>query len=240
MEKFNILGSYIHAVNLEQSIELITKKVIDGSILRIVTANPEIIYQAIEDMKLQTLINTADLVVPDGIGVVWAARRLGIDIKERVTGIDLTERIIEEGNRHGWRIFILGSKPGVAEIAISKLYQRYPANTYSCYHGYFSKEEEPEVIEKIKGFVPDILLVGLGAPLQEYWNLENKGLAKVSIGVGGTIDVLSGHVPRAPRWIRNIGLEWLFRLVREPNRITRQKKLPCFVIKIVQQKRNKS
>ncbi len=239
MERYDILGTYIDPVNIKESIQAIKKAVKDGEAIRIVTANPEIIYQATEDVALQAIINTADLVVPDGIGVVWAARQLGIEVKERVTGIDLTEKILEEGNKSGWRIFLLGSRPGIAEIAISKLYKKYPGITFSCYHGYFSKEDEPEVIRRIRAFAPEILLVGLGAPLQEYWNMENKELARVSMGVGGTIDVLSGQVSRAPRWVRSIGLEWLYRLVKEPNRISRQKKLPYFVKKILYQKRTK-
>lgn len=239
MARYDILGTNIDSVTQKESLQIIKKAVIDGEVIRIVTANPEIIYQATENTTLKNIINTADLVVPDGIGVVWAARQLGIDIQERVTGIDLTEKILEEGNRRGWRIFLLGAKPGVAEIAISKLYQKYPGNTFSCYHGYFTKEEEPEVIKRIKTFDPVILLVGLGVPLQEYWNVENKELARVTMGVGGTIDVLSGQVSRAPSWIRAIGLEWLYRLAREPNRISRQKKLPYFVKKVYEQKRTK-
>lgn len=239
MERYNILGTYINPVNLKESIQIIKKAVMDGNTIRIVTANPEIIYQSTEDITLQTIINTADLVVPDGIGVVWAARQLGIDIKERVTGIDLTEKILEEGNKNGWRVFLLGSRPGIAEIAISKLYKKYPGITFSCYHGYFSKEDEPEVIRRIRAFAPKILLVGLGAPLQEYWNMENKELAIVSMGVGGTIDVLAGKISRAPRWVRAIGMEWLYRLVREPYRISRQKKIPYFIKEVFNQKRAK-
>ena len=239
MERYEILGTYINPVNLIESIQIIKEAVADGNAIRIVTANPEIIYQATEDIRLQTVINTADLVVPDGIGVVWAARQLGIQIKERVTGIDLTEKILEEGNRSGWRIFLLGSRPGIAEIAISKLYRKYPGITFGCYHGYFTKEDEAEVISRIRTFAPEILLVGLGAPLQEYWNMENNELATVIMGVGGTIDVLSGKVSRAPKWIRSIGLEWLYRLAREPSRISRQKKLPYFIKKVFNQKRTK-
>lgn len=239
MIKHDILGTHINTLDLAESMQIIKKTVLNGGVLRIVTANPETIYKAMEDIGLQTIINTADLVVPDGIGVVWAARRLGANIKERVTGIDLSEKIIEEGNRLGWRIFLLGSQPGIAEVAVSNLYKRYPGNTYCCNHGYFTKEEEPEVIDRIRNFAPDVLLVGLGAPLQEYWNMENEGLAKVSIGVGGTIDVISGQVQRAPRWIRESGLEWLYRLGKDPNRLSRQKVLPLFVWKVLKQKRIK-
>lgn len=238
MERFNILGTYINPVNLKESIKIIREAVLTQKSIRIVTANPEIIYLASEDPELQNNINSADLVVADGIGVVWAARQLGRNLRERVTGIDLTEKILEEGNKQGWRIFLLGSKPGVGEIAVAKLYQRYPRNTYGCYHGFFAKEEESKVIERIKSFAPDVLLVGLGAPLQEYWNMENKGLAGVSMGVGGTIDVLSGKISRAPWWIRRIGLEWFFRLLRQPKRIHRQKNLPRFIKKVLQQKRS--
>ena len=238
MERINILGTQIDAVNLRESIQIIKEAVLTKKSIRIVTANPEVIYFASSEPGLQVIVNSADLVVADGIGVVWAARQLGRGLKERVTGIDLTEMILEEGNKQGWRIFLLGAKPGIGEIAIAKLYQRYPRNTYGCYHGFFTKEEEPKVIERINSFAPDILLIGLGAPLQEYWNIENKGLALVSMGVGGTIDVLSGNVSRAPRWIRRIGLEWLFRLITQPSRIHRQKNLPLFIRKVIKQKRS--
>lgn len=238
MRRIQILGTSIDIDDMESSVQIIGNAVSAGTRLRIVTANPEMIYLAARDDRLQQAINCADLVLPDGIGVVWAARRQGVKLRERVTGIDLTYRLLEEGNRKGWRFFLLGAKPGVAETAVFKLYKRYPRITFACYHGYFSKEEEIEVISRIKKFSADILLAGLGCPLQEYWLAENSDLAVVSMGIGGTIDVLAGKVKRAPRWVRKIGLEWLYRLGRNPGRIKRQINLPRYVLEVLRQDNN--
>jgi N-acetylglucosaminyldiphosphoundecaprenol N-acetyl-beta-D-mannosaminyltransferase len=208
----------------------------DGDI-RIVTANPELIYKAASDRELQQLINSADLIVADGVGVLWAARQLGHRLPERVTGIDLALRILEEANKQGWRVFLLGSKPGVAERAVINQQKKYPNIVFGCHHGYFTAEQQPLLIERIKNFAPDILLVGLGAPKQEYWNAANTGLARVRIGVGGSLDVLAGLVKRAPLFVRNLKLEWLYRLLTQPSRLKRQAILPLYVARVLQAKR---
>lgn len=238
MQDIQILGTRIDNLDMDNSVQIIKNAVLAGTKLRIVTANPEMVYLAARDDKLQQAINGADLVLPDGIGVIWAAKRQGVNLKERVTGIDLTYRLLEEGNRKGWRIFLLGARPGIAETAVFKLYTRYPCITFGCYHGYFSKEDEAEVISRIKKFTADVLLVGLGSPLQEYWLAENRELAGVSMGIGGTIDVLAGKVQRAPRWVRKLGLEWLYRLARDPARIKRQKNLPRYVLEVLRQEKD--
>lgn len=232
----DILGINIDKSSIEEIIRKISTAVMEGEVLRIVTANPELIYNAQKDRELREIINSADLILPDGIGVVWAARQLGESIAERVTGIDLTMRILEEGNRRGWRIFFLGARPGVGEKAVLEQKKNYPKIAFGCHHGYFTKEEESIVLERISRFAPDILLTGLGAPKQEYFNAANPGLAKVLIGVGGSIDVLSGEVKRAPQFFVEHHLEWLYRLVTEPSRLKRQTVLPLYVIKILRRK----
>lgn len=232
----NILGIRIDPLGLDESMMKISENLAAGKEQRIVTANPELIYTAQKDPELQTIINTADLVLPDGIGVVWAARQFGCHLRERVTGIDLTCRILEEGNRQGWRIFLLGARPGVAEKAVSAQYRKYPGIVFCCHHGFFTKEEEPLVLERVRKFAPDILLVGLGAPRQELFNAANDGIARVRMGVGGTIDVLAGEVKRAPRFFCDHNLEWLYRLMKEPSRIRRQAVLPLYVLKVLAKK----
>lgn len=236
MQNVRVLGTRIDNLNLEESIQEISRALTADKEIRIVTANPELIYNGDTNKDLQEVINSADLVLPDGIGVIWAARQAGYHLKERVTGVDLTFRILEEGDKRGWRIFLLGAKPGVPEKAVVNQYKKYPGVVFGCHHGYFTEEEEPSVIERIRKFTPHILLVGLGAPRQEFWNEANKGLARVRIGVGGTIDVLSGEVKRAPKFFRKYNLEWLYRLIVNPARLRRQAILPLYVVKVLSKK----
>ncbi|MEI5986576.1 WecB/TagA/CpsF family glycosyltransferase [Dehalobacter restrictus] len=236
MKQLEILGTRIDPASLQDCLETIKNTILLGQQLRIVTANPELIYKAEHDANLLAVINSAGLVVPDGVGVVWAARKLDLPVKERVTGIDLTAGILRESNRHGWRVFLLGAKPGIAEKVIRQQSLRYPGIALACHHGFFTQAEEPEVIRQIRHFAPDILLVGLGAPKQEYWNHEHAGLAKVSMGIGGSFDVLSGEVKRAPGVFRESGLEWLYRLISEPGRIKRQVVLPLYLLRVLKQK----
>lgn len=236
MEEIRILGTRVHNISLEETMSEIKDTITNGKELWIITANPELIYSAEKDQRLQSAIKQADLVVPDGFGVVWAAGQLGCLLRERVTGIDLTCRILEEGNEHDWRIFLLGARPGVAKQVIAIQQKKYPRITFDSYHGYFAPDEEHRIIEQIKTFKPDVLLVGLGAPRQEYWNCTNTGIAGVRMGVGGTFDVLSGKQKRAPRFFQQHNLEWLYRLIREPVRIRRQMILPLYMFKILKQK----
>ncbi len=232
----DILGTRVDVINLEDSMQRISGALAVGHKLWIVSANPELIYKADKDKKLQTVINSADLILPDGVGVVWAARKFGAEKAERVTGIDLTQRILEESNERSWRVFLLGAKPGIAEKAISKQHREYPGIIFGCHHGYFSQEEESRVLEQIENFSPDVLLVGIGAPKQELWNAAYSGKAVVRIGVGGTIDVLSGEVRRAPKFYSDHKVEWLYRLVTEPFRFRRQIVLPLYVLKVLRKK----
>jgi N-acetylglucosaminyldiphosphoundecaprenol N-acetyl-beta-D-mannosaminyltransferase len=218
---------------MQETVELIRQAIEDQILIRVVTANPEMIYAADRDLQLKTLINSAEIVTPDGIGVVWAARQLGTPVPERVTGIDLAQALFSASNAGKWRFFFLGGRPGVSEQAARLVSAEYPEIICKAWHGYFSPEEEPSVLEKIRSFHPDILLVGLGAPRQEYWIAEHLGLATVSMGVGGSFDALAGIVIRAPKRIQELHLEWLYRLCKEPWRWKRQGVLPRFVWKIL-------
>jgi len=230
-----ILGITVDPYSMQETVELI-RQAVEGQIpIRVVTANPEMIYASERNVRLKKLINSADIVTADGIGVVWAARRLGTPVVERVTGIDLVHGLFPIAQAGKWRIFFLGGKPGVAEQAANQVVLKYPGITWEAMHGYFSTEEEPEVLEKIRHFQPDVLLVGLGAPRQEYWIAEHPRLATVSIGVGGSFDALAGIVVRAPKRIQDLHVEWLYRLWKEPWRWKRQAVLPRFVIKVLWQ-----
>ncbi len=234
--RVDILGISVDTYSMQEAVDLI-RQAVEGQIsMRVVTANPEMIYVSKQNARLKNLINSADLVTADGIGVVWAARKLGTPVVERVTGIDLVHGLFPIAHTGKWRIFFLGGKPGVAEQAANQVVLKNPGITWDAMHGYFSTEEEPEVLEKIRHFQPDVLLVGFGAPRQEYWIAEHPGLAIVSIGVGGSFDALAGIVVRAPKRIQDLHVEWLYRLWKEPWRWKRQAVLPHFVIKVLRQR----
>lgn len=196
----------------------------------IVTPNPEIIVAAQKDKELAEVINSASLCLPDGISMVVVSKILGTPLKERVAGIDLMLKITENSARDGCKIFLLGSAPGVAEEAAGNLVKKYPGiNIIGTHHGYFN--HDLEVIKKIKETKPDILFVGLGAKRQEKWcnrHLKELGVP-VCMVIGGSLDVISGRKKRAPKWIRKLYVEWLYRLFTEPDRWKRQLALPKFL-----------
>lgn len=231
--RVDILGVQIDAYNMNECVARITKAVDEHSNLRVVTANPEMIYAASHNFMLRSIVNSAGLITADGVGVVWAARHLGNCLPERVTGIDLLQALFPVADRKQWRVFFLGSKPGVADLAANKIAEKYKGFTWQAAHGYFEAEEEAIIINKIKAFQPDILLAGLGVPKQEFWLNDHPDLAAVSIGVGGSFDTLAGLMKRAPQFMINIHLEWLYRLWQEPRRWRRQLVLPKYALKIL-------
>ncbi|MGC9396461.1 MAG: WecB/TagA/CpsF family glycosyltransferase, partial [Anaerolineae bacterium] len=202
-----------------------------GGTYQIATVNPEFLMKARHDPNFRATLQRVALCIPDGIGVVWAARLRGKKLRERVAGSDLVPRLAAEATRHGWRIFYLGAAPGVAKKAADILAARYPGlNVAGCYAGSPAPEEEEDIVARVRAARADILLVAYGAPKQDLWldrNLVHTG-ATVGIGVGGSFDFITGVSRRAPRWLRRLGLEWLYRLVREPWRWRRQLALPHF------------
>lgn len=228
-----MLGVKIDRESMQETVRKIQEAVEKRQVTRVITANPELIDAAGKDARLKQLINSAQVVTPDGVGVVWAAKWFGYPVAERVTGIDLVENLFPVAAEKGWRIFFLGSKPGVAECAAQKVAEKYPGFTWQAEHGYFTREEEPALIEKIQRFKPDLLLVGLGAPRQEFWMFSHRNLATVTIGVGGSFDALAGVNKRAPKWVQEIRLEWLYRLLKQPQRLKRQLVLPRFAWQVI-------
>lgn len=229
----DILGVKVDGESMAETVLKIQKAVEEQRSIQVVTANPELIYATGRDVRLKQLINSAEVVTPDGVGVVWAAKRLGHPVVERVTGIDLVEALFPIAAEQSWGVFFLGSQPGVAEKAAQKAAEKHPGFRWQAAHGYFSRAEEPALLEQIREFKPDLLLIGLGAPRQEFWMFSHLDLNTVSIGVGGSFDALAGINKRAPQWIRNIRLEWLYRLLKQPSRLKRQLVLPRFAWKVI-------
>lgn len=236
----DILGCRVDLLTNQEIIARIKNIIKLRKPAHIITLNAEIVYQAQASRELQEIINGADLITPDGIGIVWGGRKLGYNIPERVTGIDLLYQLCQEAPVEGWKIYLLGSAPGVADSAARKLTADYPGlQICGVHHGYFREEEIPAMIQEIREHAPHIIFAALGAPKQEIWIKKYKKQLGVPacIGVGGSLDVIAGHKKRAPGWIIKLNLEWLYRLLAEPSRFRRQLVLPKFVAMILKSKR---
>jgi len=198
----------------------------------VVTAGPEFVMRARADEALRAMLAQADLVTPDGIGIVVASRWYGQPLRERVTGVELTERLLAIADDHGWRVYLLGATPQSCAAAMVNVRERFSKLQLEGRHGYFSGPETDDVLAEIRAFDPHLLLVGLGQPRQERFLFEHRERLRVplSMGVGGTIDILSGHVRRAPGVFRRAHVEWLYRLLAQPTRAARQLALPRFAL----------
>jgi N-acetylglucosaminyldiphosphoundecaprenol N-acetyl-beta-D-mannosaminyltransferase len=198
----------------------------------IFTPNAKMGGDALRDARLYTLLCRADLLLPDGAGVLLAARRARTPLPERIAGIDFGEALLLEAEKRGLRVFLLGGKEGIASRAGERICRRYPKLKLAgtCW-GYFSEREQREVLHRILATKPDILFVCLGFPMQEKWIAEHRHEinAKLILGLGGTLDVFAGTVKRAPKFFVKANLEWFYRLIKEPRRIGRMMKLPKFI-----------
>ena len=235
--KIEVLGVAFDNVTMEQAAEMGGKMLQEDRFHYVVTPNPEFILAAEKDESFRKVINAADLVIPDGIGVIYSAKILGTPLAERVPGIEFSAKMLEKLNEMGGRLFLLGAKPGVAEKAGENICAQYP-NIVLCgtQDGYFKDEED--VILKVAAARPDLLFVCLGAPKQEKWMArwgKHTG-AKMAIGLGGCLDVYAGNVERAPEAWQKAGMEWAYRLKKEPKRITRMAKLPLVLVKAAGQR----
>lgn len=216
-----LLGAQVHAVTLPEAVVWVRERIARRAPGFVVTLNGALLVQAARDPVLRRIINDAALVTADGIAVVLAARILGVDLRGRLPGVDLVTALCAEAGARHYRVFLLGAAPGVAEASAQALCARHPGITIAgVRHGFFRPEEEEGVRDAIRQARPDLLLVALGAPRQEEWMHRWSAALEVpvSIGVGGTFDVLAGRARRAPAWMQRAGLEWLYRALREPRR----------------------
>ena len=189
-----------------------------------------------KDINFRNILRRCDLTVPDGVGLLWAAKHMGTPLPERVTGSDGVPKIAERAAQTGWKLYLLGAAPGVAEKTADILRERYPGvQIVGTYSGSPAPEEEAEIVEKINASGADILFVAYGAPEQDKWIARNtpRLRVKMAMGVGGSFDFIAGVIPRAPLWMQQMGLEWLYRLYLQPWRIRRMMRLPRFVIAVL-------
>lgn len=231
-----ILGITVHILTFANLLDQIGQWIGDSSPRQICTVNPEFMIIAQHDLNFFSILNRADLCIPDGGGLLWAARQLGYSLPERVTGSDGVPLIAERATQDGWRLFLLGAAPGIAEKTAVILCQRYPGlQIAGTYAGSPAAAEEDAIVALINASHADILFVAYGAPNQDKWIARNLPRLQVSVamGVGGSFDFIAGITRRAPLWMRRAGLEWLYRLIRQPWRWRRMLRLPRFVIAVL-------
>ena len=227
-EKIDILGIGFANVTQEQVLEFITKGLENQTEkYYIVTPNPELLVIANADPDYKRILNHARLALADGVGVMLAAKLAWKPLKQRITGVDMVENLCRKVANQPVTVGFIGSGPGVAELAAECLRKKYS--------GLKVKLVAPEWSDEFKDTKIDILFVAFGSPKQEIWISDNlqKLPVKVAIGVGGAFDFISGRVPRAPKFLRSIGLEWLFRLIIQPWRIRRQLSLIKFMFLVI-------
>lgn len=239
-----ILGVRINNVDMDETMNKIGEFFDNDELNYIYTPNPEIVMRAGRDEEFKKIINSASLNLCDGIGLIIASKLKKKPLKSRVTGYDTSIKILELMNEEGLSLFLLGAKPGIAEKAIERINHDYPniviagySNGYfnGSHNGHASSDEEEVLIQKINDSKTDAIFVGMGAGYQEkfiYYN-KDKLKTKLAIANGGVIDVLAGNVKIAPAFIRKIGMEWLYRLIKEPKRFKRQLDIPKFLMKII-------
>jgi N-acetylglucosaminyldiphosphoundecaprenol N-acetyl-beta-D-mannosaminyltransferase len=220
---------------MESALAQIEHFVDEGGPHLVVTVNPEFVMRAQDDPEFARVLGSADLCLPDGTGVVWAARRQGCSLREPVAGVDLVPPLAATCARRGFRLFLLGAGPGVADELASTLRAAHPGLQVAAHSGAPDASHDAETLRLIHDHGTQVLLVAYGAPAQELWidRLRNRLGVAAAIGVGGTFDYLTGRVPRAPEWMRRAGLEWLHRLARQPWRVRRMAVLPIYALKVL-------
>lgn len=222
IERIDIMGLSIDKVSLKETLDIAEGFISSKKPHQIVVLNAAKIVRAKSDKELRKIILSADLVGPDGVPVVWVSKLLGTPLPGRVNGTDLMEELVGLANRKGYSIFFLGATQEIVQKVIEKYKEKYPHLHIAGFRdGYFSQDEEPKIVNEIRNSQADILFVGLPTPMKEKWIHGNLQRLNVPVchGVGGSFDVVVGHVKRAPLWMQKYGLEWLYRLCQEPKRM---------------------
>jgi len=235
--KTDILGVAFDNIAPDEAAKLGAELAAGRKAAYVVTPNSEIVMAAGKDSALMSALNGADMVLPDGIGVVYASKILGTPLSARVPGIDFASGLMEKLSKKGGSVYLFGAKPGVAEKAAENIKAEFPGLVIAGTHdGYF--DDDADIIADINEKKPDFLMVCLGAPKQELWMQKNAGGLAVGVmaGLGGCLDVFAGNVDRAPEGMQKAGLEWLYRLYKEPARIGRMARLPGILFKAAGQR----
>ena len=231
----SILGLPIENVTMNEAVKDVYGFFAARESKIVVTPNAEILQMYSTDSAMKEALDSADYIVPDGIGVLMAAKRLGTPLKEKVAGVELSRNLLEKAAKEGGTVYLLGAKPGIAAKAKECLEEEIPGiSIVGVRDGYFKPEDEPAIVEEINGLDVDMLFVCLGAPKQELWMAKHKSDLKVGVmlGLGGSLDIFSHTLKRAPKWMIACRMEWLYRVIKEPYRVGRIASLPKFLLSI--------
>ncbi|MCJ8189539.1 MULTISPECIES: WecB/TagA/CpsF family glycosyltransferase [Lactobacillaceae] len=221
-KRINILGIQIDKLNQKETIALVEKYVLNKEPLHLIGVNADKINSSRKNPRLKQIVNSCGIINADGASVVLASKFLKQNLPERVAGIDLMMALVELSEKKQYSVYLLGAKKCVVEKTAKELLKRYPRlNIVGVEDGYFKEEDWPRVSEKVKHANPDFVFVGITSPIKEYLVefLQNDGNRSAFMGVGGSFDVISGEIPRAPQWMQKTNLEWLFRVLQEPKRL---------------------
>ena len=236
-----IYGLQVSKMNMDDTVQYLEQSIKKGKPQQIITANPIMIMTALEQPAYMQVMKNAELLVPDGAGLVWAASTCGQPVAERVAGYDLLHRLMDRGQTLHWKVYLLGSTPEVIQATATRLKSLYPRTVVVGYRdGFFGPDQDAEIIAEIRNLAPDLLFVARGADTQEPWIGTYKQELGVPIimGVGGSFDVISGKTKRAPKLFQKLRLEWFYRLLKEPTRYKRMLALPKFALKVLKDKEN--
>jgi len=241
MNTIDVLGIYFNNITFNETQDILCGYLKTNTNHIIVTPNPEAVMQAKRNPDFKNALLAADLSLADGTGIVWAAKRLSTPLPERVRGVDTIMALFTRLSQAEQKttVYLLGGKPGVPELAADAIHRQFPhIHVIGFQHGYFKNEDEREVIKNINQLSPDILLICMGMPKAEIWASTNKHInTRISLCLGGTIDIFAGTATLAPAWIRKIGMEWLYRLIRQPSRFKRMLDIPRFMFAIIFRKK---
>lgn len=235
VNKVNVLGIKFSDIDDESLMNCLTDAIYGKGNIRIVTPNPEIVMAANKDENLKKLINDSQLILKDGIGIKIAEKIKKVDGKKRQTGIETLEKILKLSDENSLNVYFVGAKEEILQKAIKNIKDKFKnINVVGSHNGYFkaNSDDEKKILEDIKSKNSDILVAAMGFPKQEIF-LSKTNVPKISIGCGGSLDVYSGAVKRSPEWMQKAGLEWFYRLIKEPKRIKRQIVIPLFLGKIL-------
>jgi N-acetylglucosaminyldiphosphoundecaprenol N-acetyl-beta-D-mannosaminyltransferase len=239
-KRVEILGVPVDCVTMDEAIARIESFILSKEPHIVATADSSGLVIAQSDPVFKEILKAADLVTPDSAGVLWACRKRGAELEARVSGVDILSKLCAKSADKGYRLFFLGSAPGIAELAAEKLRLQYPGcNIVGTRHGYFPPDSDAVVAAEIAEAKPDVVFVAMGIPRQEKFIAATREIirAPVAIGVGGSLDVFSGKARRAPKIIQKLWLEWLWRVLLNPSKFTKVKTLPIFAWMVLREKR---
>lgn len=241
LSSIDILGVAVATATMDAAVDAVEAACDSGKTARLFYANAHTLNLAWRDPRYRAVLSDADLVLNDGAGVALAARLQGTRFPANLNGSDFNPRILELAARRGWPVFLLGAAPGVAKRSAQEMRKRIPSlHVCGTQHGYFDQQETESVVAAIRDSGAEVLMVALGNPLQELFideHIEATG-ARLGVGVGAFLDFTAGEVPRAPAWMNRLGIEWLYRLAREPGRLWRRYMVgnPVFLARLLRQR----